>query len=92
MEEYSKTPLPPLPDIGPSFSVVTACRPELALLLVTCIPVQPVTCSGSRRLKRFPRQLVVVGEGGATPSRTKNKTCQSVDEFFTSQRPSCRPN
>ena len=54
-----------------------------------CKPVLPVHGTGCRRLNRLPHQPCAGEEGGMSPSRTKNKTCQRADELLRSQWPAC---
>ena len=49
----------------------------------------PASWTSCRRLNRLPHQPCAGKEGGMSPSRTKNKTCQRADELLRSQWPAC---
>lgn len=62
-------------------------RSDQSCSATTCNPVQPAAWSGSRWLNGLPHQFLAGEEGGLTPCRMKNKTCQSAGELTVSQQP-----
>ena len=62
-------------------------RSDQSCSATTCNPVQPAAWSGSQWLNGLPYQFLAGEEGGLTPCRVKNKTCQSAGELTVSQQP-----